>query len=70
MDKKNNLLNKVLIILQRIFYIFFFEKVLHIKLSPIRGVKSAKLAISKVALLTQCMEFEFSGDQIPLFEVL
>ena len=34
------------------------------------GVKSAKLAISKVALLTPCMEVEIFCGQIPSFEVL
>ena len=34
------------------------------------GVKSARLTISKVALLTPCMEFENASGQIPLFEVL
>ena len=34
------------------------------------GVKSAKLAISKVALLTPRMEFENFCGQIPSFEVL
>jgi hypothetical protein len=33
-------------------------------------IKSAKLAISKVALLIQCMEFENFCGQIPSFEVL
>ena len=33
------------------------------------GVKSAKLAISKVALLTPCMEFENFCGYIPSFEV-
>jgi hypothetical protein len=31
------------------------------------GIKSAKLAISKVALLTLYMEFEFFCGQIPSF---
>ena len=35
-----------------------------------REVKSAKLAISKVALLTPCMEVKIFCGQIPSFEVL
>ena len=38
--------------------------------NSMHGVKSAKLAISKVALLTPCMEFEKNCGQIPSFEVL
>ena len=38
--------------------------------NSVHGVKSAKLAISKVALLTPCMEFEIFCGQIPSFEVL
>ena len=38
--------------------------------NSMHGIKSAKLAISKVALLTPCMEFEFFCGKIPSFEVL
>ena len=36
----------------------------------VHGVKSGKLAISSVALLTPCMEVEIFCYQIPSFEVL
>jgi hypothetical protein len=34
-----------------------------------QGIKSAKLAISNLALLIPCMEFEKKLAQIPSFEV-
>ena len=38
--------------------------------NSMHGIKSAKLAISKVALLILCMEFEIFCGQILSFEVL
>jgi hypothetical protein len=37
--------------------------------NSMQRIKSAKLAISDLALLIPCMEFEFFWVQIPSFEV-